>query len=195
MVKYQQRHLSRIYPKGTRIDSSNYDPLPAWCGGSQIVALNYQTGDKAMWFNDALFTDNGGCGYVLKPPALIEEYAPPIAPMKLELIVYSGSQLPSGHIDIADPFVKIELRGVPADYHKSRTKCANDSPYHALFNHKVQFNVKRPDLAMILFHVYDKDLGSKDDFMGQTSARVSLMRPGIHAWPLHDAQGVQLQHA
>ncbi len=31
------------------------------------VALNYQTGGRSMLLNQALFADNGGCGYVLKP--------------------------------------------------------------------------------------------------------------------------------
>lgn len=29
----------RIYPKGTRFDSSNYDPVPFWNVGAQFVAL------------------------------------------------------------------------------------------------------------------------------------------------------------
>ena len=35
--------MSRIYPKGTRMDSSNYSPQPFWNAGCQMVALNYQT--------------------------------------------------------------------------------------------------------------------------------------------------------
>lgn len=35
--------MSRIYPKGTRMDSSNYSPQPFWNVGCQMVALNYQT--------------------------------------------------------------------------------------------------------------------------------------------------------
>lgn len=35
--------LSRVYPKGQRIDSSNYNPVPFWNVGCQMVALNYQT--------------------------------------------------------------------------------------------------------------------------------------------------------
>lgn len=35
--------MSRIYPKGTRVDSSNYNPQPFWNVGCQMVALNYQT--------------------------------------------------------------------------------------------------------------------------------------------------------
>jgi phosphatidylinositol phospholipase C zeta len=35
--------FSRVYPKGQRIDSSNYCPVPFWNVGSQMAALNYQT--------------------------------------------------------------------------------------------------------------------------------------------------------
>ena len=46
-IKYSNRQLSRVYPKGlTRMDSSNYDPMVMWNAGSQMVALNYQTGGK-----------------------------------------------------------------------------------------------------------------------------------------------------
>ena len=52
-LQYNRRQLSRIYPKGQRLDSSNYDPLPMWICGSQLVALNFQTpGKSCSW---------GGC--------------------------------------------------------------------------------------------------------------------------------------
>lgn len=37
--RHNGRFLSRIYPKGMRVDSSNYDPVPSWNCGAQIVAL------------------------------------------------------------------------------------------------------------------------------------------------------------
>jgi hypothetical protein len=42
-----------------------------WNLGIQLVALNYQTGDKAMQLNQAKFLQNGSCGYVLKPNILL----------------------------------------------------------------------------------------------------------------------------
>lgn len=45
-LQYNRRQLSRVYPKGQRLDSSNYDPLPMWLCGSQLVALNFQTPGK-----------------------------------------------------------------------------------------------------------------------------------------------------
>lgn len=38
--KHHQTKLTRVYPKGTRFDSSNYSPLPGWAMGAQFVALN-----------------------------------------------------------------------------------------------------------------------------------------------------------
>lgn len=37
------KQLSRTYPKGTRVDSSNYMPQLFWNAGCQLVALNFQT--------------------------------------------------------------------------------------------------------------------------------------------------------
>ena len=41
--EYNTRQLSRVYPAGKRVDSSNYEPMPLWILGSQLVALNFQT--------------------------------------------------------------------------------------------------------------------------------------------------------
>lgn len=40
-LKHHNKHLSRIYPKGTRFDSSNYSPIPGWSTGAQYIALNF----------------------------------------------------------------------------------------------------------------------------------------------------------
>ena len=41
-VRYNRRQTSRIYPKGARVDSSNYMPQVFWNVGCQFVALNFQ---------------------------------------------------------------------------------------------------------------------------------------------------------
>uniref|UniRef100_H3DJB0 Phosphoinositide phospholipase C n=1 Tax=Tetraodon nigroviridis TaxID=99883 RepID=H3DJB0_TETNG len=69
-VEYNKRQMSRIYPKGTRVDSSNYSPQPFWNVGCQMVALNYQTMDFPMQLNMALFEFNGRTGYLLKHDVL-----------------------------------------------------------------------------------------------------------------------------
>ncbi|KAK0410349.1 hypothetical protein QR680_005080 [Steinernema hermaphroditum] len=63
-------NLTRIYPKGIRFLSDNYNPYKHWACGCQMVALNFQTRDLAMQLNQTLFEENGRCGYVLKPKCL-----------------------------------------------------------------------------------------------------------------------------
>ncbi|KAM7327259.1 hypothetical protein ACRRTK_013626 [Alexandromys fortis] len=66
-VEYNKMQLSRIYPKGTRVDSSNYMPQLFWNAGCQMVALNFQTVDLAMQINMGMYEYNGKSGYRLKP--------------------------------------------------------------------------------------------------------------------------------
>ena len=48
-LQYNRTALSRVYPKGQRVESSNYDPHPLWTAGCHMVALNFQTaGESAM---------------------------------------------------------------------------------------------------------------------------------------------------
>jgi hypothetical protein len=69
--KYNVNHMSRTYPAGTRITSSNYNPTVAWAMGCQLVALNFQTNDSPLLLNDGRFLQNGKCGYVLKPASVM----------------------------------------------------------------------------------------------------------------------------
>lgn len=45
---YNKRQMSRIYPKGGRVDSSNYMPQIFWNAGCQMVSLNFQTPGIAL---------------------------------------------------------------------------------------------------------------------------------------------------
>lgn len=74
LVSHGTKHLRRCYPRGTRIHSTNMDPLPAWRCGTQVVALNMQVWDLGMQFNGALF--EGTKGWVLKPESLRGGHVP-----------------------------------------------------------------------------------------------------------------------
>ena len=68
-VQEVQRHTTarivRVYPKGDRINSDNFDPLPFWAAGASMCALNLQTNDLPTQLHHALFERNGRRGYVL----------------------------------------------------------------------------------------------------------------------------------
>ncbi|RWV93109.1 hypothetical protein BHE74_00002544 [Ensete ventricosum] len=44
LIRFTQKNLLRIYPKGTRFNSSNYNPFIGWIHGAQMVAFNMQVG-------------------------------------------------------------------------------------------------------------------------------------------------------
>lgn len=43
LVKHNRAHVVRIYPNGTRLSSSNFEPQKYWAAGAQLVAINWQT--------------------------------------------------------------------------------------------------------------------------------------------------------
>ncbi|NXN65627.1 PLCD4 phosphodiesterase, partial [Himantopus himantopus] len=135
-VRHNTWQLTRIYPSGMRTDSSNYSPQEMWNVGCQIVALNFQTAGTEMDLCDGLFSQNGRCGYVLKPPFMRDEetlFNPSDpgsregpGPIILTIQVISGQQLPkvanSKDGAVIDPLVRVEIHGVPADQAHQETK-------------------------------------------------------------------------
>lgn len=79
--EFNVRHMTRTYPAGARVDSSNYNPVLAWAVGCQLVALNFQTNDIPLLLNDGLFLQNSSCGYVRKPTSVLLETAAPNSPV------------------------------------------------------------------------------------------------------------------
>lgn len=43
LMKHNRTHLVRVYPKGMRVNSSNYEPHRYWSAGCQLAAINWQT--------------------------------------------------------------------------------------------------------------------------------------------------------
>jgi len=204
LTDYNSRQLSRIYPKGVRFDSSNYDPVPSWNCGSQIVALNYQTGSEPMWLNNGKFLDNGNCGYILKPKYMRESNitfspeAPGPVQKTLLINVISGWQFPKVQGttketkqkgEIIDPYVRIEMAGVSKDKSVVRTKTIKNNGFNPVWNTEFKFQITTPDLGILLFMVYDEDTLTKDDFIGQYALDVYNVREGYRVVPLKDKTG------
>ncbi|OAA61674.1 phospholipase c [Niveomyces insectorum RCEF 264] len=67
LFHHNKTYLMRAYPNATKhVMSSNPDPACCWRRGVQMVALNWQTLDKAMMLNHGMF--EGSHGWVRKPP-------------------------------------------------------------------------------------------------------------------------------
>ncbi|KAM3724347.1 1-phosphatidylinositol 4,5-bisphosphate phosphodiesterase delta-4 [Dirofilaria immitis] len=182
---YTSTHLVKSYPKGLRQNSSNFCPIQSWIFGIQSVALNMQTNGKDMDLNSGLFRINGNCGYVLKPPILIHglnlsRVADTIR-MIMTLSVISGEYLPkpfSKDGEIIDPYVIVEVLGIPADCNKFQTKVINNNGFYPVWNDIFKFELRSPEMAMLRLCVKDYDTVSRDDFIGEFSIPISSIRPG-----------------
>ncbi|XP_028039565.1 1-phosphatidylinositol 4,5-bisphosphate phosphodiesterase gamma-1 isoform X1 [Bombyx mandarina] len=202
-VKYHTTQLSRIYPKGQRIDSSNYNPVPFWNCGSQMVALNYQTPDKPMQVNMGKFKQNGGCGFILKPQFMFEEGYNPcdkksiegkVKPVTVMLRVIGARHLCKTGRGTASPFVEVEIIG--ADYDsgvKLVTKTVSDNGLNPLWNDICEFEVANPELALIRFVVQDEDIFGEPNFIGQATFPLLCLRKGYRSVPLTNAFSEELE--
>ncbi|XP_038273582.1 1-phosphatidylinositol 4,5-bisphosphate phosphodiesterase eta-1 isoform X2 [Dermochelys coriacea] len=191
-ILYNQKQLTRIYPSAYRIDSSNFNPIPYWNAGCQLVALNYQSDGRMMQVNQAKFRINGNCGYVLKPQQMCKgTFNPysgdplPANPKKqLILKVISGQQLPKppdsvlgDRGEIIDPFVEVEIIGLPVDCCKDQTRVVDDNGFNPVWEETLTFTIHMPEIALVRFLVWDHDPIGRD-FVGQRTVAFSSLVPG-----------------
>uniref|UniRef100_A0A8C3Y902 Phosphoinositide phospholipase C n=1 Tax=Catharus ustulatus TaxID=91951 RepID=A0A8C3Y902_CATUS len=189
---YNQRQLTRVYPSAYRIDSSNFNPVPYWNVGCQLVALNYQSEGRVMQLNEAKFRVNGNCGYVLKPQQMCKgTFNPysadplPACPKKqLILKIISGQQLPKppdsmlgDRGEIIDPFVEVEIIGLPVDCCKDQTRVVDDNGFNPVWEETLTFTIHMPEMALVRFLVWDHDPIGRD-FVGQRTVAFSSLVPG-----------------
>ncbi|XP_056155715.1 LOW QUALITY PROTEIN: 1-phosphatidylinositol 4,5-bisphosphate phosphodiesterase eta-2a [Lampris incognitus] len=192
LIHFNQRQLSRIYPSSYRVDSSNFNPQPFWNAGSQLVALNYQSEGRVLQLNRAKFYSNGNCGYIIKPVLMcegafnpnLEDPLPGQMKKQLVLKIISGQQLPKpkdsmlgDRGEIIDPFVEVEIIGLPVDCCKEQTRVVDDNGFNPMWEETLVFTLHMPELALVRFLVWDHDpIGQ--DFIGQRTIAFSSMMPG-----------------
>ncbi|XP_039613271.1 1-phosphatidylinositol 4,5-bisphosphate phosphodiesterase eta-1 isoform X2 [Polypterus senegalus] len=184
-ILFNQKQLTRIYPSAYRIDSSNFNPQTYWNIGCQLVALNYQTEGRMMQLNRAKFMVNGNSGYVLKPPPMCKDDPLPAYPKKqLVLKIISGQQLPKppdsmlgDRGEIIDPFVEVEIIGLPVDCCKEQTRVVDDNGFNPVWEETLTFTLHLPELALVRFLVWDHDPIGRD-FVGQRTVAFTSLMPG-----------------
>lgn len=207
-IRHNVEKLSRIYPAGTRTDSSNYNPVPLWNAGCQIVALNFQTFCKELDINQGRFLVNGKSGYVLKP-AFLRDSASEFDPVTLtrgewlqhktlHVMIISGQQLPKvskKKSSIVDPLVKVQIYGVSADNAEKETKSLDNNGFNPSWNENFQFDVYVPELALVRFLIEDHDSMSGDEFIAQFTLPFNSLKMGYRHVPLLNKNGDLLPSA
>ncbi|XP_055989582.1 1-phosphatidylinositol 4,5-bisphosphate phosphodiesterase beta-2 [Sorex fumeus] len=198
-VDYNKRQMSRIYPKGTRMDSSNYMPQMFWNAGCQMVALNFQTMDLPMQQNMALFEFNGQSGYLLKHefmrrpdkqfnPFSVDRIDVVVA-TTLSITVISGQFLSERSVRT---YVEVELFGLPGDpKRRYRTKLSpNTNSINPVWKEEpfVFEKILMPELASLRVAVMEE--GNK--FLGHRIIPINALNSGYHHLCLHSESNMPL---
>ncbi|XP_011810159.1 PREDICTED: 1-phosphatidylinositol 4,5-bisphosphate phosphodiesterase zeta-1 isoform X3 [Colobus angolensis palliatus] len=203
-IFHTRKFITRIYPKATRADSSNFNPQEFWNIGCQMVALNFQTPGLPMDLQNGKFLDNGGSGYILKPHFLreSESYFNPSdikesMPITLTIRLISGIQLPLTHSSSnkGDTLVIIEVFGVPNDQMKQQTRVIKKNAFSPRWNETFTFIIHVPELALIRFVVESQSLIAGNEFLGQYTLPLLCMNKGYRRVPLFSRMGESLEPA
>ncbi|KAF7665697.1 hypothetical protein LDENG_00135230 [Lucifuga dentata] len=156
LVHFNQRQLLRVYPSNYRVDSSNFNPQPYWDTGCHMGAFNPMLEDPLLGHRKT----------------------------QLVLKIISGQQLPKpkdsmfgDRGEIIDPFVEVEIIGLPVDCCKQQTRVVDDNGFNPMWEETLVFNIQMPQVALINFHVWDQDPIGRD-FIGQRTVAFTSIMPG-----------------
>uniref|UniRef100_A0A8D2MXT0 Phosphoinositide phospholipase C n=1 Tax=Zonotrichia albicollis TaxID=44394 RepID=A0A8D2MXT0_ZONAL len=176
---YNQRQLTRVYPSAYRIDSSNFNPVPYWNVGCQLGRSCVKDFLPFCVYvpNNIVFINGTFNPYSADPL--------PASPKKqLILKIISGQQLPKppdsmlgDRGEIIDPFVEVEIIGLPVDCCKDQTRVVDDNGFNPVWEETLTFTIHMPEIALVRFLVWDHDPIGRD-FVGQRTVAFSSLVPG-----------------
>ena len=199
LVRYNKRQLTRIYPMGMRLDSSNLMPQEFWNAGCQLVCLNYQTPDLPMQLNLGKFDLNGQSGYLLKPDIMrradrnfdpfIKDPVDGLVAADYSVQVLSGYFLSDKKVGT---YVTVELYGLFEDC-KGRSYKTGLFPSNGLnpiYNSELcKFDrIICPEIGMLRFAVYD----DHDKLLGQRVLPLESIQCGYRHVSLRTAGNATL---
>ena len=177
MRKFNSKFVSRVFPKGTRFDSSNYDPILYWYAGCQMLALNFQTTDSyPMLVNWAKFRENGNCGYLLRPHylnkitpasgrvefgnmvAIIERFTRPKSVCDgLKLKIFGARLLPKVANSSVDPVVQVSLYDGSARNVNLRSNLVKDNGFCPDFEFDETISIYDSDNSFLTFTIFSNN--------------------------------------
>ncbi|ETW76531.1 hypothetical protein HETIRDRAFT_174607 [Heterobasidion irregulare TC 32-1] len=200
LIANAQRHLRRVYPRGTRIESSNPDPLASWSSGSQIAALNWQRYDLGVQMNEAMFA--GTPGWVVKPKKLLGQVPSTDGrKMRLKCHVVGLSSLPVGkeRTNVA-AYVRAHLlyTGVPKDastqWRSETVLCKNPEEGLAdyFWDARFAFEYDADSVTFIRIRIKENIKYERDAERAAVVARVEQVQPGWRLMRMLDNQGKYL---
>ncbi|KAL1405197.1 hypothetical protein Q8F55_008822 [Vanrija albida] len=186
IASHNAQHLMRVYPRGTRIRSSNLRPVPFWGIGAQVCALNWQRFGASMQLNHALFV--GTEGYVLKPAYLrgTPTAAPPTGRRRLRLRVVGASDAPP----FTAPYVSCVLihpNDLNDDPPKRKTGKDRDENVDPVWDETLEWEYDASDLVFLRILLKSDEKMARNPVIAATTIRLLYVVPGwsfIRMWDL-----------
>ncbi|KAF8752067.1 Phospholipase C, catalytic domain (part) [Rhizoctonia solani] len=205
LIKHCRTNLVRVYPNGTRVSSTNYEPARYWAAGVQLVAMNWQTIDLGNMMNQSMFLRNGRAGYLLKPEALRVKDKDLLAKRVdyvLNITIISAQQIPRKRDEngreiikdgLIDPLVEISLHAPDSSSTGPRTYRTTAIPNNG-FNPIWEETVSIPftctadmwDLIFLRLAVFNDD--DDEEPLAVYCSPLASLRKGYRHLPLHDLQ-------
>ncbi|OZC08892.1 hypothetical protein X798_04124 [Onchocerca flexuosa] len=202
-VNHNKRQITRVYPKGKRVDSSNFWPIKFWNCGCQMTAINMQTPDIPFQMNAAFFEQNGRSGYVPKPSLMRKADAKfnpfethtmdLVVPAYLSVTIISAQMLSFACEKRPSTYAEVNFYGHFNDLsrfskRKYRTRIVMDNGINPIYMNFCEESFKFekiifPAMASIRLAVYE-DNGR---LIGHCFLHVRSIQPGFRHIPLRNA--------
>ncbi|KAG6919690.1 hypothetical protein DXG01_002636 [Tephrocybe rancida] len=193
LLDHAERHLRRIYPRGTRIGSSNLAPMQFWRSGAQVVSLNWQNFDRGMQVNEGMFV--GSPGWVTRPSARQDSKGAVAKKRMFEgrIVGISGLPPPNGRAGKTfDTYIRTQLLSSENEKEwRSKTVKAQDEPglgADVLWNGDWEWEFNDDELVFLRLVVSENEFG-KDDKLAIFCARVAHLYSGWHILRMLDMGG------
>ncbi|KAF2858439.1 PLC-like phosphodiesterase [Piedraia hortae CBS 480.64] len=223
--RHNVHYLMRVYPGKKRILSQNFNPLPMWQSGVQMVALNWQNNDVHQQINRAMFAaGSDGTGYSFKPvelrqlPTLSVLGVPDRRPksprhlVRFTVEIISALRLPRPRDFPQDaamnPYVVVEIfsadcgsAGDDESALQGRTRTVRGNAFDPCFDESISMSLitQHPDLVFVRWTVWHqadtRRTTSGNISLATFTAKMSQLRKGYRHLPLRNAHGELFQEA
>ena len=201
LTQFSQKSFVRVYPKATRIYSSNYDLTKSWISGCQMVSLNLQTlYDDYTLLNDIFFKTNKNSGFILKPLFLrrgeTKSYESP--EMYCEFKILSGLFLHKcfgNATNITEIYITIKIIGSHKDdesnFPVTSDIITNNFIHASVENASKTFEIYEKELSFFLIKIF----GDNEIVLARSVIPLAFLREGYRVLNLYDINCSEIEQA
>ncbi|XP_065065661.1 1-phosphatidylinositol 4,5-bisphosphate phosphodiesterase zeta-1-like isoform X2 [Rhopilema esculentum] len=202
IIYISRKKMLRTYPKGSRVESSNFNPMPMWKVGVHMASVNFQKPDAGMHINQGFFRTNGACGYVLKPPNLRKnttgDFSDAANRNSTQPIVVKIKILGGHFVDtdvIGKSPISLEVEAVGSESKNNYFSTEVDSNYCNPSWKEAEhiLDITHPELCILYFKLHSVNRASR--LVLQTAIPARSIKHGLRYIPFKTLTGVNLKQS